>query len=56
VLLTSGSESAFIGSLRPPGEDGPRIDDGRAGDNDAAQNPVLPETNTGDDPQLCVLF
>jgi hypothetical protein len=25
VLLTSGSESAFIGSLRPPGEDGPKI-------------------------------
>ena len=38
VLLNSGSESAFIGSLRPPGEDGPKIDDGRAGENDAAQN------------------
>jgi hypothetical protein len=43
VLLTSGS-SAFIGSLRPQGEDGPKIDDGRAGENDAAQNrwPVFP--------------
>jgi hypothetical protein len=38
VLLNSGSESALIGSLRPPGEDGPTIDDGRAGENDAAQN------------------
>jgi hypothetical protein len=44
VLLNSGSESALIGSLRPPGEDGPTIDDGRAGENDAAQNrwPVFP--------------
>ena len=39
VLLTSGSESAFVGSLRPRGEDGPKVDDGRAGENDAAQNP-----------------
>lgn len=44
VLLNSGPESALIGSLRPPGEDGPTIDDGRAGENDAAQNrwPVFP--------------
>jgi hypothetical protein len=44
VLLNSGSESAFIGSLHPPGEDGPKIDDGRAGESDAAQNrwPVFP--------------
>src|SRR5438128_1899634 len=35
VLLTSGSESAFIGSPRPAGEDEPKICRWRAGENDS---------------------